>query len=86
MRFVLDNSVATRWLFGDGRAQALDYAKRVLDLLTQEDGLAVVDPARLRRNPLPLALHRHGVEVHSVDAVSHHLATRPVDVLLSYLL
>ena len=42
MRFVLDNSVATRWLFGDGRAQALDYAKRVLDLLTQEDGLAVV--------------------------------------------
>lgn len=42
MRFVLDNSVAMRWLFGDGTGQALDYAKRVLDLLMQEDGLAVV--------------------------------------------
>jgi predicted nucleic acid-binding protein len=42
MRFVLDNSVAMRWLFGDGTSPALDYAKHVLDLLTQQDGLAVV--------------------------------------------
>lgn len=36
MRFVLDNSVCMRWLFGDGSAEDLDYASRVLALL--EDG------------------------------------------------
>jgi predicted nucleic acid-binding protein len=42
MRFVLDNSVAMRWLFGDGTPEVLDYARRILDLLTREDGLAIV--------------------------------------------
>jgi len=31
--FVLDNSVAMRWFFGDGKPQELAYAGRVLDAL-----------------------------------------------------
>jgi predicted nucleic acid-binding protein len=42
MRFVLDNSVAMRWLLNDGSEQRLVYAARVLDLLTQETGEALV--------------------------------------------
>jgi predicted nucleic acid-binding protein len=42
MRFVLDNSVAMRWLFGDGGADDLAYAAHVLSLLEQEDTQAVV--------------------------------------------
>jgi predicted nucleic acid-binding protein len=42
MRFVLDNSVVMRWLFGDGTAQALAYSARILALLTQPDHLALV--------------------------------------------
>lgn len=42
MRFVLDNSVAMRWLFADGSEADLAYAGHVLELLTQEDGEAVV--------------------------------------------
>jgi len=42
MRFVLDNSVVMRWLFGDGTAQAQAYAARILDLLTQQDHSALV--------------------------------------------
>lgn len=37
MRFVLDNSVTMRWLFGDGSAGDLDYAARILDLLEEPD-------------------------------------------------
>lgn len=37
MRFVLDNSVAMRWLLQDGSDERLAYAQRVLGLLTQED-------------------------------------------------
>jgi predicted nucleic acid-binding protein len=36
MKFVLDNSVCMRWLFGDGSADDLSYASYVLSLL--EDG------------------------------------------------
>lgn len=42
MRFVLDNSVVMRWLFGDGTQDSLEYAARILDLLKQEDHVAVV--------------------------------------------
>jgi predicted nucleic acid-binding protein len=42
MRFVLDNSVAMRWLFGDGTPAALDYAARVLDAMAQEQAEAIV--------------------------------------------
>jgi predicted nucleic acid-binding protein len=31
VNFVLDNSVTMRWFFGDGQAQELVYANRVLD-------------------------------------------------------
>lgn len=40
MRFVLDNSVAMRWLFGDGSAQDQSYAHYVLDLI--DDGNVLV--------------------------------------------
>lgn len=42
MRFVLDNSVVMRWLFRDGKPEAIDYADRVLNLLAQEDSQALV--------------------------------------------
>ena len=42
MRFVLDNSVAMRWLLKDGSEQRLAYADKVLGLLTQDSGEAVV--------------------------------------------
>ena len=42
MRFVLDNSVVMRWLFGDGTEEATHYAKRILDLLNNEDHIALV--------------------------------------------
>jgi predicted nucleic acid-binding protein len=42
MRFVLDNSVVMRWLFGDGSPQDRAYAERVLDLLLVEGNLAWV--------------------------------------------
>ena len=41
MRFVLDNSVCMRWLFGDGGTDDLDYALRVLALLEDGSGEAV---------------------------------------------
>ncbi len=37
MRFVLDNSVTMRWLFGDGSAQDQAYASYVLDLIEDEN-------------------------------------------------
>ena len=42
MRFVLDNSVVMRWLLKDGSDKRLAYAARVLELLTQDTGEAVV--------------------------------------------
>ena len=42
MRFVLDNSVVMRWLLNDGSDERLAYASRVLDLLTQDTGEALV--------------------------------------------
>lgn len=42
MRFVLDNSVVMRWLLNDGSDERLAYAAKVLDLLTQETGEALV--------------------------------------------
>ena len=42
MRFVLDNSVAMRWLFADGSQEAIDYAARILNLLEDEDNVAAV--------------------------------------------
>jgi hypothetical protein len=42
MRFVLDNSVVMRWLFGDGLAEDLDYANRILEVLRQEGSVVAV--------------------------------------------
>jgi predicted nucleic acid-binding protein len=42
MRFVLDNSVAMRWLFADGSEADLAYAAHILELLEQEESEAVV--------------------------------------------
>jgi predicted nucleic acid-binding protein len=42
MRFVLDNSVAMRWLLQDGNDERLTYAAKVLDILTQENSEALV--------------------------------------------
>lgn len=42
MRFVLDNSVAMRWLLQDGSAERIAYADKVLELLMQEAAEAVV--------------------------------------------
>ena len=36
MSFVLDNSVTMRWFFGDGKAQELAYAGKVLDAMKQD--------------------------------------------------
>lgn len=41
MRFVLDNSVVMRWLFGDGSAGDLAYATHVLDTLGGPEASAV---------------------------------------------
>lgn len=40
MRFVLDNSVSMRWLFGDGTEDDLAYASHVLDVLGDPDAQA----------------------------------------------
>lgn len=40
MRFVLDNSVTMRWLFGNGSTADRDYAAHVLDLLEDPDTAA----------------------------------------------
>ena len=42
MRFVLDNSVAMRWLLKDGSQQRLAYADKVLGLLIEDSGEALV--------------------------------------------
>jgi len=42
MRFVLDNSVAMRWLFGDGSTSDQAYADHVLQVLQDEGNAAVV--------------------------------------------
>ena len=42
MRFVLDNSVVMRWLLNDGSKERLAYASKVLDLLIQDTGEALV--------------------------------------------
>lgn len=42
MRFVLDNSVVMRWLLNDGSKERLAYASKVLDLLIQDTGDALV--------------------------------------------
>ena len=42
MRFVLDNSVAMRWLFADGSEADQIYAAHILGLLEQEESEAVV--------------------------------------------
>lgn len=42
MRFVLDNSVVMRWLFGDGEPATIEYSNHVLDLLVQEENSAIV--------------------------------------------
>ncbi len=42
MRFVLDNSVVMRWLLNDGSPERLAYAAKVLDLLSQGTGAALV--------------------------------------------
>lgn len=41
MRFVLDNSVVMRWLFGDGSDSDLAYASHVLDVLGRSEVQAV---------------------------------------------
>lgn len=42
MQFVLDNSVVIRWLLNDGSEERLAYAAKVLDLLAQDTGEALV--------------------------------------------
>lgn len=42
MRFVLDNSVAMRWLLRDGSEERLAYANKVLELLELQTGEAAV--------------------------------------------
>lgn len=42
MRFVRDNSVVVRWLLNDGGEERLAYAAKVLDLLTEDTGEALV--------------------------------------------
>ncbi|MCD6671773.1 MAG: type II toxin-antitoxin system VapC family toxin [Burkholderiaceae bacterium] len=42
MRFVLDNSVCMRWLFGDGNAQSLRYASGVLAIFDRVETQAIV--------------------------------------------
>jgi predicted nucleic acid-binding protein len=42
MRFVLDNSVAMRWLLHDASDERLAYANKILALMEQQNGEAVV--------------------------------------------
>lgn len=42
MRFVLDNSVCMRWLFGDGNARSLRYASGVLTIFDHVETQAIV--------------------------------------------
>jgi len=42
MNFVLDNSVAMRWFFGDGKPQELAYATDVLDAMAEARALVPV--------------------------------------------
>lgn len=42
MRFVLDNSVTMRWLFGDGSTEDLAYASSILALMEMPSAEAVV--------------------------------------------
>ena len=42
MRFVLDNSVAMRWLLRDGSDERLGYAAQVLEILELQAGEAIV--------------------------------------------
>lgn len=42
MRFVLDNSVTMRWLFGDGSRDDLGYAERILERLADAGTTALV--------------------------------------------
>lgn len=42
MRFVLDNSVTMRWLFGDGSAEDLAYASNILALMETQAAEAFV--------------------------------------------
>ena len=44
MRFVIDNSVVMRWLFGDGAQADIDYAERILGIM-QNDGSVAMAPA-----------------------------------------
>lgn len=44
MRFVIDNSVVMRWLFGDGTNADIDYAEKILGIL-QQDGSVAMAPA-----------------------------------------
>jgi predicted nucleic acid-binding protein len=37
--FVLDNSVAMRWYFGDGKPQELAYASRVLEAMKSDEAV-----------------------------------------------
>jgi hypothetical protein len=40
--FVLDNSVTTRWFFGDGRPAELTFAASVLDALRTDTAIVPV--------------------------------------------
>ena len=40
MRFVIDNSVVMRWLFGDGTRADIEYAGRILSLMKENDTTA----------------------------------------------
>jgi len=42
MSFVLDYSVTMRWFFGDGKAQELVYAGKVLDAMKRDNALVPV--------------------------------------------
>ncbi len=42
MRFVLDNSVTMRWFFGDGKAEELEYAGKVLEAMKEDNALVPV--------------------------------------------
>jgi predicted nucleic acid-binding protein len=44
MRFVIDNSVVMRWLFGDGASADIDYANKILGIM-QKDGSVAMAPA-----------------------------------------
>ena len=41
MRFVIDNSVVMRWLFGDGSLEDIEYAERILEILKAEGNMAM---------------------------------------------